>query len=57
MNMKHKIGDIWKDDLTNQEPYSVQFPRHIEGAKNRKEAEEKSRIARALNVRVKEEQR
>ena len=55
--MKHKIGDIWKDDLTNQEPYSVQFPRHIEGAKNRKEAEEKSRIARALNVRVKEEQR
>lgn len=45
MNMKHKIGEIWKDNFTNKEPYSVQFPRHIEGAKNMREAEEKSKIA------------
>lgn len=43
--MKHEVGDIWKDDWDSKEPYSIQFPKHIEGAKSKKDAERKSKLA------------
>lgn len=50
--MKHKVGEIWQDNWCSKEPYSVQFPKHIEGAKSKNDAKRKSKIAILISNQI-----
>lgn len=45
MKIKREIGEIWKDNFTSKEPYTIQFSYFRIGAKTKKEAKEKSELA------------